>query len=90
MLSGDWALSELGMNIRKSPGSQRHDGIRVTRRQREILELSSKGFTEKEIAPILGLAQPTVRTHLQRFYRSNGLRNKAEAIAFWLRHAPDT
>jgi DNA-binding CsgD family transcriptional regulator len=47
-------------------------------------------MTEKEIARLLGIGQPTVRTHLQRFYRSNRLRNKAEAIAFWMRHAPDT
>lgn len=61
---------------------------RATRRQREILELSSKGMTEKEIARLLGIGQPTVRTHLERFYRSNGLRNKAEAIAYWLQHEP--
>lgn len=65
---------------------ERPTGIRVTRRQREILELSSKGLTDKEIASRLQLALPTVRTHLQRFYRSNGLKNKAEAITLWLRY----
>lgn len=59
--------------------------MRVTRRQREILALASDGLTDKEVAICLDLALPTVRTHLQRFYRSNGLRNKAEAIALWLR-----
>jgi DNA-binding CsgD family transcriptional regulator len=62
--------------------------VRVTPRQREILKLSSKGLTEKEIAQQLGVSPATVRTHLERFYKSNGLRNKAEAIAFWLRAIP--
>jgi DNA-binding CsgD family transcriptional regulator len=65
---------------------QRSDDVRVTRRQREILGLSAKGLTEKEIARLLGVSLPTIRTHLERFYRANGLRNKAEAIAFWSRH----
>jgi len=49
--------------------------------------LSSKGLTEKEIAHLLGVSLATVRTHLERFYRSNGLKNKAEAIALWLKHS---
>jgi DNA-binding CsgD family transcriptional regulator len=61
--------------------------VRVTPRQREILKLSTKGLTEKEIALSLGISLATVRTHLERFYRSNGLKNKAEAIAFWLKHS---
>jgi DNA-binding CsgD family transcriptional regulator len=49
--------------------------------------LSSKGLTEKEIAHQLGVSLATIRTHLERFYRLNGLKNKAEAIAFWMLHS---
>ena len=60
--------------------------LRVTRRQRQIVSLAAEGLTDKEIAERLSLSVSTVRTHLERFYAANGLRNKAEAVASWLRH----
>jgi DNA-binding CsgD family transcriptional regulator len=44
-------------------------------------------LTEKEVAHQLGVSLATVRTHLERLYRSNGLKNKAEAIALWTKHS---
>jgi DNA-binding CsgD family transcriptional regulator len=60
--------------------------LRVTSRQREILDSAVRGLTDKEIAANLGLSVSTVRTYLERFYRVNGLRNKAEAVAAWQHH----
>ena len=57
--------------------------LHVTPRQREILDLAVRGLTDKEIDADLGVAVSTVRTHLERFYRVNGLRNKSEAVAAW-------
>lgn len=67
------------MPDRRSPRPVRH----VTPRQRDILDLALRGLTDKEIASGLGIAVSTVRTYLERFYRENGLRNKAEAVAAW-------
>jgi DNA-binding NarL/FixJ family response regulator len=58
--------------------------MHITRRQREILELAAGGLTDKEIAHRLGISMATVRTHLQRLYRANGFRNRADAIAHWM------
>jgi DNA-binding CsgD family transcriptional regulator len=63
------------------PESERE--LRVTPRQREILDLAVGGLTDKEIAADLRVAVSTVRTHLERFYRENGLRNKTGAVAAW-------
>lgn len=63
--------------------------LHFTPRQREILDLAVHGLTDKEIAADLGVAVSTIRTHLERFYRVNGLRNKAEAVAVW-QHYRDT
>jgi DNA-binding CsgD family transcriptional regulator len=60
--------------------------LHVTKRQAEILKLAVQGLTDKEIANQLALAVSTVRTHLERFYAANGLRNKAEAVGAWLQH----
>jgi DNA-binding CsgD family transcriptional regulator len=57
--------------------------LNVTPRQRQILDLAVRGLTDKEIAADLGVAVSTIRTHLERFYRENGLRNKTGAVAVW-------
>jgi DNA-binding CsgD family transcriptional regulator len=62
----------------------REGQLHVTKRQRQVLDLAADGRTDKEIASILGLSVSTVRSHLQRFYRTNGLRNKVEAVGAYL------
>jgi len=57
--------------------------LHATSRQRQILDLAVRGLTDKEVASDLGIAVSTIRTHLERFYRENGLRNKSEAVAAW-------
>jgi len=63
--------------------------LRVTPRQGQILDLALRGLTDKEIAAELGIAVSTIRSHLERLYRENGLRNKSEAVAVW-QHYRDT
>jgi DNA-binding CsgD family transcriptional regulator len=55
--------------------------LRGSTRQVQILELASQGQSDKEIAIALGISVHTVRSHLQRLYRSAGLSNRAEAVA---------
>ena len=54
-----------------------------TARQVQILELAAQGQSDKEIATALGISVHTVRSHLQRLYRTHGLTNRAEAVAAW-------
>jgi len=58
--------------------------LRWTPRQEQILELASLGRSDKQIAASLGVSTHTVRTHLQRLYRTRSLSNRAEAVAAWL------
>ena len=57
---------------------------RVSPRQSQILSLMAEGLSDKEIAHAIGVAYPTVRTHIDRIFRDHGLRNRAEAVAVWL------
>jgi DNA-binding CsgD family transcriptional regulator len=59
-------------------------GRRFSPRQAEIIGLIATGASDKEIATMLGISIPTVRTHLQRLYRDRGLRNRAQAVALLL------
>lgn len=67
-------------------GSPSGRELRATPRQEQILDLAVRGLTDKEIATELGVAISTIRTHLERFYRENGVRNKSEAVAAWQHH----
>ena len=67
--------------------ADRRGGLHVTRRQREVLALLATGLTDKEVARRLSISISTVRTHLERFYEANGVRNQAQAVAAWLRHS---
>lgn len=57
---------------------------RLTRRERQIMELVAAGKTNAKIATILCLAPGTVRRHLQNVYAKLGVHNRTSAVA-WLR-----
>ena len=54
-------------------------------RQAEILNLVADGLSDKQIANQLGLSYGTVRTHLERFFTTSGVRDRAGAAALWVR-----
>jgi DNA-binding CsgD family transcriptional regulator len=66
------------------PGGGAASGIpSPTPRQRQILDLAARGFSDKEIGQKLGVTHRTVRTHLENLYRDRGIRNRSQAIALW-------
>jgi DNA-binding CsgD family transcriptional regulator len=58
--------------------------VQVTRGQAQILDLAARDLAVKQIAKILGVSIPTVKTQLQRFYKANGLHSRAGAVALWI------
>lgn len=58
--------------------------VQVTRGQAQILDLAARDLAVKQIAKVLGVSIPTVKTQLQRFYRANGLHSRAGAVALWI------
>jgi LuxR family transcriptional regulator, maltose regulon positive regulatory protein len=68
-----------------SPGPvRRPDGL--TAREAEVLGLLAAGHTNGEIAAELVLSVHTVERHLQNAYRKIGVRNRADAAAYVVRH----
>jgi DNA-binding CsgD family transcriptional regulator len=59
--------------------------LRVSPRQREILELLALGHTDKEIARALDISERTVETYLSQLYEKTGIHRRAGLVAFWLR-----
>jgi PAS domain S-box-containing protein len=54
---------------------------RLTRRQRQVLDLAASGLNTSEIASTLTLAPDTVRNHMRNVLRGLGSHTRLEAIA---------
>ena len=52
----------------------------ISKREKEVLELLSKGFLYKEIADKLNISFSTVKRHLNHIYQKLQVQNKTEAI----------
>ncbi|MRI33136.1 hypothetical protein EOPP23_09085 [Endozoicomonas sp. OPT23] len=61
-------------------------GLRLTRREKQILSLAKTGATNHEIADQLHLSENTIKTHLYNLYRKLNVRNRIEAIEWARRH----
>jgi len=59
---------------------------RITRRQREILQLLAEGKSMKEIADVLDVKPGTVAFHKYRIMETLGLKTNAELIQYAIKH----
>jgi non-specific serine/threonine protein kinase len=68
-----------GAGVARGPG-------RLTAREADVLGLVAGGLTSREIAEGLALRPKTVERHVANIYAKIGARNRAEAVAYALRH----
>lgn len=55
----------------------------LSRKERAMLEALSKGLTNRELSKELGITINTVKFHLSNLYEKLGVKNRAQAIAFF-------
>jgi DNA-binding NarL/FixJ family response regulator len=58
--------------------SVRNIGLRLTRRQQELLPMIARGQTNKEIASCLNLSEQTVKNHIHRMLRKMGANDRLQ------------
>ena len=61
---------------------------KLDEREQMVLNLISKGKTNKEIGESLFLAEKTVRNLVTKIMKKIEVSNRTEAAAFWLKHHP--
>jgi NarL family two-component system response regulator LiaR len=61
-------------------------GKDLTRREREVLALLVKGYSNPEMAERLVVSRATVKVHISSILAKLGVSNRAEAIAFAIQH----
>jgi DNA-binding NarL/FixJ family response regulator len=58
----------------------RNTEAQLSPREKEVLELLSKGFLYKEIGDRLNIATGTVRQHIHKIYEKLHVQNRTEAL----------
>ncbi|GAA3585195.1 response regulator transcription factor [Nonomuraea rosea] len=67
--------------VRATPPGAGHDGLTgLTPRELEVLTLLGQGLSNAELARVLTLSEPTVKTHVARIFAKLGLRDRAQAV----------
>ena len=61
-------------------------GSELTEREREVLALVARGFTNKQIADTLFVSEKTARNHVSHILDKLGLSRRSEAAAFAVEH----
>ncbi len=59
-------------------------GIRLTRRETQLLQLVASGLSNKEIAEVLSLAESTVKNRLSLLFDKIGVKDRTQAAIFAL------
>ena len=74
------ALFDSLAGVREFTPRVRKMGLRLTRRQQELLPMVARGLTNKEIAYNLNLSEQTVKNHVHRMLRKIGVNDRSEII----------
>ncbi len=61
-------------------------GRKLTRREREIVQLLAEGMTNKEVATVLGISVKTAETHRSNIMRKLGLHSVSGLVRYALRN----
>lgn len=73
-------FTRLSKGARETPSHER-----LSPREREVLELLTKGETNKEIAVSLGISENTVKNHLKNILEKLHLENRVQAATYALK-----
>jgi two-component system nitrate/nitrite response regulator NarL len=58
----------------------REGGLRLTQREKQVLDLLCSGASYREVGRVLGIAEGTVQTYVKTLYEKLGVSSKAEAV----------
>jgi DNA-binding NarL/FixJ family response regulator len=84
-LSSDAVVAVLGRVRSHQNCSEDHGGMTLTARERQVMDLVTRGMTNREIAAYLVVAEKTVRNHLYRIYRQLHVNDRHAATVLWRR-----
>jgi DNA-binding NarL/FixJ family response regulator len=75
-------FTQIALNAISKPRSRVLDAVRLTQRERQIIDLLGEGLSNKEIATRLHIAVHTVKSHVHNVLEKLALRSRLEVAAF--------
>ena len=75
-------FTQIVRNVAKVNRARVLEGVRLTIREREVIDLLSEGLSNKEIAQRLHIAVHTVKSHVHNILEKLALRSRLEVAAF--------
>ena len=69
-----------GVSIQPAVGNAQ-PAVRLSRREQEVLQLVSEGYSNSMIAGRLHLSENTIKTYVENLLSRLNARNRAEAVA---------
>jgi DNA-binding NarL/FixJ family response regulator len=84
-VSDDPALPRVPMAAGEADDGIGAEVEELTPREREVLDLVSRGFSNRRIAGQLGISVHTVKFHVSTIYGKLGATNRAEAVSLAVR-----
>ncbi len=75
------SMRQAGLRPSAEPHLTPRVGLRLTRRERELLDMAGRGLTNIEIARRMGLGRPTVARILSNAMTKLGVDSRAQAVA---------
>ncbi len=82
-------LSRFMSSNRKTPTKVPNSVFSLTKREKQILNLSSSGAKNAEIAESLNVSTHTVKTHMYNLFKKIGVSNRIQAINWAKQHLPE-
>lgn len=76
---GTWLPAQLTRRLATLPAPSVEPAA-LTGREREVLEMLARGWSNRRISQELSIAEITVRTHVSRLLGKLGVRNRVEAV----------
>jgi DNA-binding NarL/FixJ family response regulator len=77
----DELVARVRRHLARSTGLRAKPGVALTRREREILGLLTRGLGPVEIGRDLAISPKTVATHIEHIYVKLGVHTRAQAVA---------
>ena len=65
---------------------QKNKTAHLSEKEKEVVNLVSQGFTNKEAAKKLHVSEPTVKTHLNHIFRKLAIKNRAQLVTYAIKN----
>ena len=75
-------FAQIARNLPVESRARTLDAVRLTNRERQVIDLLSEGLSNKELATRLHIAVHTVKSHVHNVLEKLALRSRLEVVAF--------